>query len=149
MKPVHQDQFGNGKGDGLPMGNCFAACVASILEVGLRDVPHFYEIHADNPDNAAVWWSIVEWLQNVGWSLYAIDCGLEWRGHAVRTIGPGLVIGSGESPRFPGVAHAVVGRFVDGEWVTVHDPHPSGDGLTGDPTYVEVLFRLIPAELAA
>jgi hypothetical protein len=36
MKPVYQTRFG-------PDGNCFAACLASILEIDLADVPQFDE----------------------------------------------------------------------------------------------------------
>lgn len=39
MKPVHQDKYPiAGK---LGNGNCLSACVASILEMNLDEVPHF------------------------------------------------------------------------------------------------------------
>lgn len=39
MKPVDQTTFG------FPGGNCFSACIASLLEMPLDDVPYF--MHGD------------------------------------------------------------------------------------------------------
>lgn len=41
MKPVNQTLFGDT--DGKLKGNCFPACLASILELPLEEIPHFYE----------------------------------------------------------------------------------------------------------
>jgi hypothetical protein len=52
MKPVDQTLFGVGE------GNCFAACVASILELNLDSVPNFC---ADNADTE--WYmQFIKWL---------------------------------------------------------------------------------------
>ena len=42
VKPVYQTQFG------MPNGNCFAACVASILELKIEDIPNFCAIGDEN-----------------------------------------------------------------------------------------------------
>ena len=48
MKPVDQTTFGprtNGK-----VGNCMSACIASLLELGIDDVPYFMGTE-DEPDD--------------------------------------------------------------------------------------------------
>lgn len=44
MKPVFQTKFTNVETGEL--GNCIAACLASLLEVGIEDIPYF------NPDDS-------------------------------------------------------------------------------------------------
>ncbi len=39
MKPVFQTTYGK------PEGNCFPACIASVLEMELEDVPHFCKLY--------------------------------------------------------------------------------------------------------
>lgn len=52
MKPVFQSDI-------HPIhGNCFAACLASIFEITLEEVPHFIKEYPD-----IVWWDkFLEWL---------------------------------------------------------------------------------------
>lgn len=60
MKPVDQTQFG------WPHGNCFMACVASIMEVGLDDLPDLYE---PTKDDKAHWWNVfMDAIRGYGWS---------------------------------------------------------------------------------
>lgn len=47
MKPVYQTIFAP------PHGNCFAACVASIFEVDLADVPNL--MHGANDEDGGAW----------------------------------------------------------------------------------------------
>jgi hypothetical protein len=102
--PVDQTAFGEG------VGNCFSACVASILHVPLADVPTFC-IHDD-------WWErFLAWLWLRG--LYAI--GLKYNPEYELA---GYHILSGKSPRGE-FEHSVVARRDK----IVHDPHPSRDGL--------------------
>lgn len=117
MKPVDQDLFGVG------VGNCFAACVASILELPLAEVPNFC---CDYPENE--WYQVfANWLNargcmplcfpvgrsdQAGWLKIARDCGtgVPW-------------IGSGDNP--DGAKHSTV-------WMAdkmVHDPNPSRRGI--------------------
>lgn len=141
MIPVDQDQFG-APGSGEPLGNCFPACLATIMRLPLAAVPHFYESMKDPAEmDLETWERINLWLNARNWGLIAWNAPLS-EVH-VKSLGSGLVIGSGQSPRFPGVLHAVVGRFNDRhEWLTVHDPHPSRDGIIGEPTMIELLYRL-------
>ncbi len=106
MKPVAQTIVGK------PNGNCFGACVASILELPVEEV---WEAGALDGDEFWLGWK--SWLESRGWSFVHILAGawfLPPRGHA---------IANGDSDR--GLPHSVV--MLDGKMV--HDPHPSGTGL--------------------
>lgn len=112
MKPVFQDKFGG------EVGNCLAACIASILEKPLRDVPNFMEFDKGNGE----WFAgLFEYLGNHG-----LTCTFSYIDDAysqpVFPLGRYHII-SGISPR--GFLHAVVG--FNGK--IVHDPHPEGGGL--------------------
>jgi len=119
MKPVTQTQFSFVIGP--EAGNCFAACIASILELELEAVPNFVE--ADDWRSACI-----EWLRRRGLGYVALDLNK----HAKLYIGNALAglycILDGPSPRSPGHYHSVVGRI--GEHAgevgieLVHDPHP-------------------------
>jgi hypothetical protein len=62
VKAVNQTLFGKG------VGNCFAACVASILEVPLESLPHFC---VDYPDP---WYEhFLEWCDEHGVCAMTID----------------------------------------------------------------------------
>lgn len=106
MKPVDQ------RGD----SDCFRACVASILEYDLEDVP----LWEDHPD----WFvDVVRWGRIRGFRVTTI---------ARQNLPEDLhVIAGGDSPRGPW-GHAVV--WLGGpDGRIVHDPHPSRAGLVGEP----------------
>ncbi len=112
-------------GDPKRKGNCVAACVATLLEVPLHEVPHFLEHgitwgDADETGAASTgnaWWAmLLGYLAGRGlWveELPDLDSAL-----------PGeRVLIAGMSPR--GVLHQVI--YADGRlW---HDPHPSRAGV--------------------
>ena len=108
MKPVDQDIFHND-----PQGrvwNCLQACIASMLELELNEVPHF----AAMPDST--WFDeMCKWIESKGFALYDVD-GLD--------AGDDYVFAIGKSPR--GVSHVVI--YKNGEMV--HDPHFSRAGIT-------------------
>ncbi len=106
MKPVDQTMLDP------TSGNCFSACVASILEVSLEHVPYFM---ADEN-----WFAVfAKWLAPHGYYpvMLKLSNADEWETR-------GLCILGGKTVR--GTSHAVVGR---GRTIC-HDPHPSRDGLT-------------------
>ena len=104
MVPVTQTIFG------APNGNCYAACLASILELPIKDVPNAN----GNID------SVNRFLATRGLGVVRIP----YSESAWKTIRRGAwCILFGVSPRE--LLHAVVGK--DG--VMVHDPHPSRAGL--------------------
>lgn len=123
MKPVDQTVFT------VPGGNCFSACVASLLEVPLDEVPYFM---GDAPIDEPYDWMtpLLEWLRPRGWWAIPLPVGNGWTPE-------GLCILSGKSPR-GNFDHSVVARGLE----LVHDPHPSRAGIE---THKEVLV-LVPIE---
>lgn len=138
MKRIDQTTFG------YPEGNCFMACIASILEVPLEKLPNLYEetcswdkeseqwIHGD-------WWSVtLKAVRNHGWELIFVARG---------DVAPqGYAIAGGDSPREEAMTedgenagHAVV--YLDGIDL-VHDPHPDRTGLLNNE--VTEWYLLLP-----
>lgn len=116
MRPVAQTTFGS------PGGNCFSACVASILEFEIEEVPYFME-----PED---WWPpFVEWCAARGVRPVFHD---RRPGSASETEPPptGWSIKTGQSPRYPAPAYHSVVAF-DGE--TVHDPRADDPRGVTDP----------------
>lgn len=104
MKPVLQTIFGS------PDGNCFQAGIASILDVGIEEIPFF---------GVDEWWfgRARDFVKTKGRDLIFLP--KEW---GVDSINAYHLI-SGRSRR--GYRHVVVGL----ESYMVHDPHPEGTGL--------------------
>jgi hypothetical protein len=104
MRPLDQTSYG------IHDGNCFSACIASILEVPLWGVPYFW-----GPRQPC----FARWLAGRGLTATLYP-------RAVH-VPSGYSIAGGHSPRFVGKMHACIA--LDG--VVVHDPHPSRsrDGL--------------------
>lgn len=112
-------------------GNCLPACVASILELDIAEVPNFCAGQFDGS------WlrRMADWLAERGFSAVHVSVGdrdpgathdpeglaiiAEW----LKTRRVGLAIVSGYTAR--GRSHSTVWR--DGD--LVHDPHPSQDPL--------------------
>jgi hypothetical protein len=115
MRPVTQTIFHDDP-DGRP-GNCLQACIASLLDLPLDDVPHFL-LHDD-------WTGALEqFLTAHGRRLHA------------QPASDHCAYGMAWGPSKRGVRHAVV--WADGRMA--HDPHPSHAGLL----HVTELFALTP-----
>lgn len=119
-------------------GNCFAACVASLLRLPITEVPNFVNDPDGWPEN------LHGWLRERGmgylWLIVKDEHGnaarLEELPLQLRSMGAiGLHLIYGTSPR--GHLHSCVG---DGG-VLVHDPHPSRAGLV-DVNGVGFIFPL-------
>lgn len=132
MTPVFQSKlFAK---DAIHNGNCFAACLASILDLPLWMIPPFEDMfgHRDG-----VWFARVEeWLERMlHLQMVRTD------GHQPAVL-PEFYIASGISPR--GVQHSVIYRQFDLSTrtaaVIAHDPHPSGAGIAS----VEWTWHLEP-----
>lgn len=123
MIPIDQTRMA-GQGAG---GNCVQACVASMLELAIEDVPHFLEI-APRPDH----WELAfdDWLEMRG------IISVRMQGHY---IFEGFYLATGATAR--GTRHMCVYR--DG--YLAHDPHPSKSGLLD----VDCTRILVPADIAA
>ncbi len=108
MKPVTQTILT------APGGDCFPACLASILELPLDMVPNF-----QGND-----WQLRyhEWLRPFGLAMLTTDIPADEQIKQFRAVVlPGYTILAVDSPRFAPLLHAVVAR--DG--AVVWDPHPA------------------------
>lgn len=127
MKPVMQTVLG-------PGGNCFSACLASLFELSIDEVPNFFEVAGY--DDADWWGAVRAWLGIRGYGVMF----LELKDPAHLKLFSGWIIVSGKSAR--GLDHATIWR--DG--VMVHDPHPSQCGIIA-PDGVDMIYPLDPSRL--
>ncbi len=112
MTPVNQSMLY--APDGIHNGNCYAACLASLLDLPLWMVPPFEQMFGRGME----WKSRTdEWLRR----LFALTI-VRSEGHDYCTL-PEYYIASGPAKR--GVYHSVIYRA--GE--LAHDPHPAKSGL--------------------
>ncbi len=118
MTPVSQTKLYSDTGS--HHGNCFAAVLASLLDIPLWMVPEFEGMFARRD----TYWlqRVDEWLNtmfgkdlNYDLPKHVDECGVSL---------PEFYIVGGESSR--GVEHAVI--FSHGKMV--HDPHPLGGGIS-------------------
>lgn len=117
MKPVDQTIFPT-EGPHSPIGNCFQACVASLLELELDKVPHFML----TPDD---WYSpFVSWLQDRG--LFCVEFKAQVPEAYVVMMDGTWAILTGRSPRGGDLLHSVIGKWNEKEssFDLVHDPYP-------------------------
>lgn len=125
MIPVSQNEFGS-------TGNCMSACLASIFEVPLGEVPNFFTVGGTEPDK---WWKTCrDWLRTKGFGVMSLAVDSN-----ILSMYEGIFIVSGKSNR--GFEHAVV--FKDGK--IIHDPHPSLDGID-EVVSVDMLYPLDPSK---
>jgi hypothetical protein len=131
MFAINQTIFGNGD-DGTTPGNCMQAALASLLELPLNSVPHialFGERWGDAVHSFLSsrgmdlrvfndWGSHQAWWEAVGVQVYPIE--------DMPITPPMLAVGKSNNGPW---SHVVV--WEHGEML--HDPHPNGLGLKGDP----------------
>lgn len=124
MTPVKQTKLY--ASDGIHNGNCFAACLASLLDLPLWMVPPFEDMFGRDD------WRVRqgEWLRRV----YGLEM-VRTAGHKVERL-PEYYIACGESARK--VLHSTI--YSDG--VLVHDPHYSDSGIVS----VDWTWHLQPME---
>jgi len=118
--PVHQTISGK-LPNGKLIGNCFPACVASLLGLSLDEVPFF-----SMKSQKAQLGEANKWLKPRGLVLMYIRNN---RRHQ-HPRGTDYYIIKGLSPRFKNAYHTVIGRNNK----IVHDPHPDNTGIVGPPT---------------
>lgn len=134
MIPVIQTVYGKGR------GNCYSACFASLLEIGIDEVPCFVRDHGNR------WYEAVQkWLGDRGMMTIRIVLGENLVFNPLPE--DCLCIATGKSPRGE-FAHSVVGKINGGfNFQITHDPHPDGRGIIGEPTIIEFLAPLNPKVL--
>lgn len=107
-------------------GDCWRACIATILDLPVADLPNF----AHNADWNGMLEAARRWLKPKGLSIYQTYCAGSWdlkeiiSSFSERSPGAPFIL-CGASKRDPNDDHAVV--VMDG--ALVHDP--SGSGLSG------------------
>lgn len=119
--------------------NCFAGCVASLLNVPIDEIP--------GVDGKAWDWSAFEdWLATKGLQAVEMTFGNGGTLYPVRVPVPCIL--SGKSPHGDR-PHAVCAEFIglDGFNLT-HDPHESGKMIDGDPVHATFFVPLDLALLA-
>lgn len=122
MKPVDQEFINI---PGVQYGDCQRACIASLLELPIAEVPHFLAIAEGDPET--FWELLYEFCESKGYQYHP------WftaRQMELEDDLDGYCVISGPSPRGGGILHAVIGRYDQ----VVFDPHPSKTGLSGDPS---------------
>ena len=113
MKPVNQTKMTP------PEGDCFAACVASILELPLNEVPNYSQ--------GGEWW--VEWNRWLSLrGLYIIE----------------FADKEGKGREYLQGFHIITGKSYSGDWnhsvvgycgKIVHDPNPKKKGIRSHQWY--------------
>ncbi|MGE4399373.1 MAG: hypothetical protein AB7D29_07620 [Campylobacterales bacterium] len=116
MIPVRQTKFG------VPHGNCFSACVASMLEMDISEVPDFVPQYGDQ------WLEhFREWLVPKG-----LDYFETWPKDIIEYLPKGHMIATGKSPRGD-FNHCVIVKTSEPhenlDLVWIHDPHPDNTFL--------------------
>ena len=118
--------------EGRP-GNCYQAAIASVLELPLDDVPHFATFDRDWFKQSAPWFRQrgmirsfyrEQALKDLSWPLHLAPGADFWGDRVSHIVG---ALGAGPSPRGP-FRHVVVLDPNTGDMI--HDPHPSGAGVT-------------------
>ena len=125
MIKVDQTDFGS-------KGNCMSACLASVFELDITDVPNFFVVGGEDAEN---WWTACRsWLRQRGFGVMSLQVTAETLSQF-----EGIFVVCGKSPR--GTEHAVV--FQNGK--VIHDPHPDRGGVV-EVTAVDMLYPLDPSK---
>jgi hypothetical protein len=127
--PARSDGYNS---DGVP-GDCWRTAIACITDAdSLDDVPHFVHEYKDLNAYGKDWWAgTQEFIQ----SLYGEHHVLQWWKTPEEAAVPGPMLASGPSPR--GDFHHVV--IINEDGTLLHDPHPSGLGITSITAVYQVL----------
>lgn len=141
FRRVKQTKLGGTTAPPEERGNCYPACLASLIgTVELEDIPNFF---ASDEPVLDQWNAVTDWLHSKGLSQMTFNWS-EFKEHLPnyrRTLKDSLLVFSGKSPRGD-YSHAVVGRLTDTGWELVHDPHPSDQGIVGEPEFVDIMLAI-------
>jgi hypothetical protein len=148
MIPVIQTKVvvKNSNGDTVVRGNCFAAVIASFMEVPITEVPNV-EVLFDN--DKISWYGVMQaWLNNKGYEIATNSSFSVFHKNDYNEIGASnafsyakdrMYIVTAMSPR--GVYHCCI--YKNGK--LIHDPHPSNDGIDEETiSYFEEIVKLEP-----
>lgn len=116
--------------------NCFRACVATVLNLPIEEVP-------EECDGAKWDWNVFQhWLAARG--MQAIEVTFGTGGTIYPVVAPVTCILTGKSPRECVTGfHAVVAQLVSFEgFQMLHDPHSSQGWIDGEPTHATFFVRI-------
>ena len=137
MKPVNQTKFSLFYADGtrLTYGNCLVACVASILDESIDEIPNIYTFYGlDDKENKNIedhwWFKILNiWLREKYKKCIKLhELGTE--------TDQEYVIMRGLSQR--GTAHTCVYNNVNNVLLPFFDPHPTKQHLSQEHYYYTI-----------
>jgi len=129
MKPVTQTRLHDPSGLSAP-GNCWTACIASLLECELAELPDEATFWKPGMTPAESWIPYQKAMLAFLWREHGLTL-VEVRSTNVlfhAGVDMPYSILSGPSPRDQQINHAVISRGNE----IVHDPHPSRAGLVQD-----------------
>lgn len=127
-------------------GDCFKVCIAGIMQRPADHTPNFADF-SDDPVEIQTY--LRYWLRVHGWFVVQyrwadVLAGLKKAGPPCSHQMPLIFVG--DSPRGKTARHAVLGRLNYTGWQMIHDPHPSGKGLKGEPEFVYILAREVSCD---
>jgi len=131
MKPVNQIYLHDP--DNNSVGDCWRACIASVLELPIEEVPHFGLLDVREGRREEL-----KFLSKYGYTIYAIYGDGSMGNHPKIEVDENeYYFAIGVSPRDKNVHHQVVCH--KGE--IVHDPHPDKTNLKSI-SHFEILLKL-------
>lgn len=147
MIPVTQTKVvvRNSKGNTVVRGNCFAAAIASLMEVSITEVPNV-EVLFDV--DGVSWYGVMDaWIRANGHEIitnnnYKVfhnpaEFNQDTRDALLSELSGKYYMASGMSPR--GVMHVCIYK----EGVMVHDPHPTREGIDESTiSYFEEIIKI-------
>ncbi len=152
MKLFHQTKFGGPDATPEEQGDCYATALTIMLGGSPRDRDQLHALITGTAgDQPGYWFNVA-----IGWTLlrtngiYTIDTVGDLADLPENTEEPRkkpepplnrYVMASGQSPRGD-YLHSVLFYRDGGGEKPAWDPHPSGDGLDGDPVEYDYLLRL-------
>lgn len=139
MIPITQTKVvvQNSKGEMVVRGNCLAACLASLLEMPISEVPNIETLYGI--DNNYYWEVLWRWLGHIGYEISTDErfrCfhGDESKSEFKEQLKDKYYLVSGKSQR--GFQHICI--YKNGE--LVHDPHPSKEGIVTEEYFESLEF---------
>ena len=129
MIPIQQTKFHSSS----QKGNCLAACVASLLDLTLAEVPQFENF------NSGVWHDkLIDFLKVRGYELIRFDdysdLSFYFTPQGIENL---YYIANGQSPRDLSINHSVIYK----QDQLVFDPHPSNSGILSEYFFFAVRQR--------
>jgi hypothetical protein len=109
-------------------GNCYSACIASLLDMSLDEVPYFAE-GAGQHDSGIFWERVFSFLEMNGYDIRFFD----YDKHSISLEPDQFYIVAGKSPR--GYMHGVIYKGNQ----LYHDPHPDNTGVI--PQTIDYIFK--------